>query len=86
MATEVAVKKQVELSAKDCEYLAAMLDVHVRPIYFKAAKPGSPNPEFGAERLAECDRFADLFWEAAGIKPRLERTPAPATPEVDHDC
>jgi hypothetical protein len=73
MATEVAVKKQVELDVEDCARLAAMLDVHVRPVYYKAAN-GGDLPEFGAEELKRCDRLADLFRDAA------------TTPEVDHDC
>ena len=64
MATEVAVKKQVELDVEDCARLAAMLDVHVRPVYFKASK-GDDFPEFGTEELQRCDRLADLFRDAA---------------------
>lgn len=57
----------LNLSPEDCERLAAMLDVHVRPVYFKAAKKGDM-PEFAAAELVRCDRLADMFREAGASK------------------
>lgn len=56
----------IYLSKEDCERLAAMLDVHVRPVYFGAAN--GDFPELGEEQLEHCDRLADRFREAAGIE------------------
>jgi hypothetical protein len=63
----------LDFSKQDCERLASMLDIHVRPVYYRAANAkGEFNGSvrtMGAESLAHCDRLADIFRAAYSDTP-----------------
>jgi len=62
----------LHVAPKDCEKLASMLDVHVRPVYYKAANrkgdDRAAERAMGASMLADCDRLADAFHAASTLE------------------